>query len=80
MNDAKIHVIHVHGKGQKSMYPPKVVKKPPFWQITQNSRTIFRFGPREMETSNFTVNCAKSAQFANPHSESRKISAIHANF
>ena len=62
------------------MYPPKVVKKPTFWQIMQNLLTIFRFEPREMETPNFTVNCAKSAQFANPHSESREISAIHANF
>ena len=41
MNDAKICVIRVHGKGQKSMYPRKVVKKPPFQQITQNSLTIF---------------------------------------
>ena len=32
------------------MYPPKVVKKPPFWQIMQNSPTIFQFGPGEMET------------------------------
>ena len=62
------------------MYPPKVVKKPTFWQITRNSPTIFLFGPREMETPNFTANCAKSAQFANPHSESHEISAIHANF
>ena len=61
------------------MYPPKVVKKPPFQQITQNSPAIFRFGPREMETSNFTANCTKSAQFTNQHSESREISAIHAN-
>ena len=32
------------------MSPPKVVKKPPFWQIMQNSPTIFQFGPGEMET------------------------------
>ena len=44
------------------------------------SPVIFQFGPQEMETSNFTANCAKSAQFANPHSESREISAIQANF
>ena len=62
------------------MYPPKVVKKPLFRQITQNSPAIFQFGLRGMETSNFTVNCAKSAQFTNQHSESREISAIHANF
>ena len=62
------------------MYPPKVVKKSPFWQITRNLPTIFRFGPREMGTSNFTAYCAKSTQFANQHSESREISAIHANF
>ena len=64
---------------QKSMYPPKVFKKPPFWQITRNSPTISRFGPRELETSSFTANCAKFAQFANHHGESRKIHAILAN-
>ena len=62
------------------MYPPKVVKRPSFWQITRNLPTIFLFGPREIETSNFTANCAKSAQFANQHSESREIGTIHANF
>ena len=51
-----------------------------FWQITQNSPTIFRFGLPEMETPNFTANCVKSAQFASPHGESREISAIHDNF
>ena len=64
---------------QKSMYPPKVVKKPPFRQITRNSPTISRFGPRELETSNFTANCAKFAQFANHHVEPRKIHAILTN-
>ena len=62
------------------MYPPKVVKKPTFWQITRNSPTIFQFGLREMKTPNFTANCAKSTQFASPHGESHEISAIHANF
>ena len=62
---------------QKSMYPPKVFKRPPFRQITRNSPTIFRFGPREMETSNFTANCTK---FANHHGEPREIRAIIANF
>ena len=76
----RIHAIRVHNKVQKSMYPPKVVKKPPFRQITWNSLTIFRFGPREKETSNFTANYAKSARFANQHSESGEIGAIHANF
>ena len=51
-----------------------------FWQITQNLPTIFRFGLREMETPNFTANCAKSAQFASPQGESHEIRAIHANF
>ena len=51
---------------QKSMYPPKVVKKPPFWQITRNSPTISRFGPRELETSNFTANCAKFRSIRQP--------------
>ena len=49
---------------QKSLYPPKVFKLPPFRQITRNSPTIFRFEQREMEPSNFTANCAKIAQFA----------------
>ena len=49
---------------QKSLYPPKVFKLPPFRQITQNSPTIFRFEQREMEPSNFTANHAKIAQFA----------------
>ena len=62
------------------MYPPKVVKKPTFWQIMQNSPTIFRFGLREMETPNFTANRMKSMQFASPHGESHQISAIHTNF
>ena len=51
-----------------------------FWQITQNSLTIFRFGLREMETPNFTANCMKSAQFTSPHGELHEISAIHINF
>ena len=51
-----------------------------FWQIMRNSLTIFQFGLREMETPNFTGNCAKFAQFTSPHSESCEISAIHANF
>ena len=28
---------------QKSLYPPKIFKMPPFWQITQNSPTISLF-------------------------------------
>ena len=56
---------------QKSMYPPKVFKRPPFRQITRNSPTISLLGPRGMETSNFTANCAKFAQFANHHGEPR---------
>ena len=65
---------------QKSMYPPKVVKRPLFRQITRNLPTIPRFEPRELETSNFTANCAKFAQFANHHGESRQIRVILANF
>ena len=61
---------------QKSLYPPKVLKLPPFWQITQNSPTIFRFEQREMEHSNFTANCVKIAQFATLNNESREIRAI----
>ena len=65
---------------QKSMYPPKVFKRPPFRQIMQNSPTISLFGPRVMETSNFTANCPKFAQFANHNSEPREICMIIANF
>ena len=79
MNDAKLPFAYIV-KAKKSMYPPKVVRKPTLWQIMRNSPAIFRFGPRVMETPTFTANCTKSAQFANPHSESREIRAIHANF
>ena len=65
---------------QKSMYSPKVFKRPPFQQITRNSPTISLFGPRGMDTSNFTANCAKFAQFANHHGVPREISVIIANF
>ena len=61
---------------QKSLYPPKVLKIAPFWQITRNSPTIFRFEQREMEPSNFTANCAKIAQFATLNNESREIHTI----
>ena len=33
-----------------------------------------------MEPSKFTMNCTKSAQFANPCPELREICALHANF
>ena len=46
---------------QKSLYPPKIFKMPPFRQIMRNSPTISLFVPRGMETSNFTANCAKFA-------------------
>ena len=66
-------------KYQKSVYPPKVLKWPPFRQITRNLPTIFRF-EREMEPSKFTANCAKIAQFATPSHESREIRAILVKF
>ena len=59
---------------------PQSSLKPPVLAITQNSPTIFRFGPREMETSSFTANCAKFAQIANHHGESREIRTILTNF
>ena len=65
---------------QKSMYSPKVFKRPPFRQIMQNLPTISLFGPRGMETSNFTANCVKFAQLANHHGEPRKIRVIIASF
>ena len=49
---------------QKSLYPAKIFKLPPFRQITRNSPTIFRFEQREMEPSKFTATHAKIAQFA----------------
>ena len=61
------------------MYHPKVVKRPLFGKLRENSLTIFQFGPREMETLKFAANCAKSTQFANPLTESCEISAIHTN-
>ena len=65
---------------QKSIYSPKVFKRPPFRQITRNLPTISLFGPRGMETSNFTANCAKFAQFANHNGEPPEICMIIANF
>ena len=61
---------------QNPCIPPKFLKLPPFRQITQNSPTIFRFEQREMEPSNFTANCAKTAQFATLSNKSREIRAI----
>ena len=51
-----------------------------FGQIMRILPAIFRFGPRKMELSKFTANCAKSAQFAHCHCKSRKIRAICVNF
>ena len=65
---------------QKFMYSPKVFKRLPFRQITRNSLTISLFGPRGMETLNFTANCAKFAQFANHHGKPREIRVIITNF
>ena len=70
--------IRVNGKYQNPCIPQSS-QKAPFQQITWNSPTIFQFGPREMETLNFTANCTKSTQFANPLSESHEISPSHAN-
>ena len=63
-------------KKKNPCIPPKFLKLPPFWQITRNSLTIFRFEQREMEPSNFTANCAKIAQFATLNNELREIRAI----
>ena len=64
---------------KKSMYPPKVGKKPPFWRITRNLPTISLFGPRGMETSHFTANRTKFAQFSNHNGEPHEIRVILAN-
>ena len=63
-------------KKKNPCIPPKFLKLPPFWQITRNSPTIFRFEQREMEPSNFTANCVKIAQFATLNNELREIRAI----
>ena len=49
-------------------------------QVMQNLQTTFRFTPWYMELSKFTVNCAKSTQFADPCPELCKIHAFHAIF
>ena len=51
-----------------------------FEQITQNLPGIFQFGQRKMELPKFTVNCTKSAQFAQLHRKSCEIHAICTNF
>ena len=65
---------------QKSLYPPKFLKLPPFWQITRNSLTIFRLEQRKwnppisqqiarksLNSPPSTMNYAKSAQFLLNH-------------
>ena len=79
MNVTKYYTIRAINYIPKIHVSPQSSQKPPFRQITQNSPTISLFGPRELETSNFTANCAKFAQFANLHSESHKIHTILAN-
>ena len=64
---------------QKSMYPPKVGQNPPVLANYAKFADHFLIGPREMETTNFTANCAKFAQFANHHCESHEICAILAS-
>ena len=46
---------------QKSLYPPQNIQNAPISANSGNSPTISLFGPRGMETSNFTANCAKFA-------------------
>ena len=65
---------------QKSMYPPQSIQKAPVSANYGNLLTISLFGPRGMETPNFTANCTKFAQFANDHGEPREIRVIIANF
>ena len=62
------------------MYPLQSSQKAPILANYAKFADHFSIGPREMETSNFIANCAKSTQFANPHSESHEISTIHTNF
>ena len=80
VKSAPFALLTKYQKKKKSLYPPKVFKIALIWQITRNSPTIFRFKQREMETSNFTANCAKFTQFANDNSERREIRVIIAKF
>ena len=60
--------------------PPSNQKALIFGKLCKICQPFFHFRPREMELSKFTANCAKSAQFAHPCCESRKIHAICTNF
>ena len=65
---------------QKNHVSPQISLKPPIPSNSTKFADHFLIGPREVETSNFTANCAKFAQFANRHGESREIRTILANF
>ena len=73
---APFALLTIYQKKKNPCIPSKFLQLPPFWQITRNSPTIFRFEQREMEPSNFTANCAKIAQFATLNNELREIRAI----
>ena len=70
MNDVKSMPFEHIVKAKNPCIPPKYSKSPRFGKLREIRQPFF----------NLTANCAKSAQFTNPHSESREISAIHANF
>ena len=76
----KIRAIRVNGKYQKSMYPPKVVKSPRFGKLREIRRPFFDLDHEKWKPQNLPANCTKFIQFANQHSESRKIGAFYANF
>ena len=63
---------------QKSLYPPKIFKMPPFWQITRNSPNSLILGASHVKLTKFalTANIAKFAQFTDTWCESREINQI----
>ena len=69
---------------QSSLYPwaklPKFMIFALFRKLCKIHQPFFNLDHGKMELSNFTANCAKSAQFAHPQCESREICAICTNF
>ena len=94
MNDAKSAPFAYIVKAKNPISPPpKVVKKPTFWQLMQNSPThtakhvklaqftlISKIPCSLGKRANLTANYTKSAPFTNPYSESCGISQIRAIF
>ena len=65
---------------QKSMYPPKVVKKPRFSKLREIRRPFFDLDHEKWKAQISQQIARNFAQFANHHGEPREIRAIIANF